>query len=239
MDSRVKSATYSNRARGERLSSLFEYPAFFAAVFADPRFFSLLTKEQIIKAKEYLVKLWQTQQARRGVQEVHQEEDIPENDTDEDDEDDPFAAFLAKKNQERVTFQQPRGRASARRGRPPPAPLQGREKIKAMLEEYDTTTKPLPLKSDIFKFWEGKKLVWPELYELALIVLAIPATQVCVERLFSALRFILRPQRFNLSSERVDDIVFLHANPDLVREVAAEMLNESFLEPSSTHQEGP
>ncbi|KAK3931203.1 Zinc finger BED domain-containing protein 4 [Frankliniella fusca] len=238
MDARSKSAMYRNRARGERLSSLFDYPAFFAAVFADPRFFSLLTKEQIVKAKEYLIQLWQIQQARRGVQIVQQEETIPGNESDNDDEDDdPFAAFLAKKNQERITSQQPRGRTAARRGRAPAAPVQGREKIRGILDEYDATTKPLPFKSCVLKFWEDKRLVWPELYELAMIVLAIPATQVSVERLFSALRFILRPQRFKLHSDRVDDIVFLHANADLVREVAAEMRSESLSMPLSTSEQ--
>jgi hypothetical protein len=96
-----------------------------------------------------------------------------------------------------------------------------------MIEEYDQLTDPIPAIINIVQWWESKTLIWPELHELALIVTAIPATQVSVERLFSALRFILRPQRFNLSSQNVDDIVFLHTNADLVREVAEGLLHET------------
>jgi len=122
----------------------------------------------------------------------------------------------------------------------PPVQLEGSAKVRAMIEEYDRCTSPIAHTADVLQFWESKKMVWPELYELAQIVLAIPATQVSVERLFSALRFILRPQRFNLSSSNVDDITFLNANADLVQEVVKEMLhgkpNESDLTERSMSQ---
>ncbi|KAE8742106.1 hypothetical protein FOCC_FOCC012380 [Frankliniella occidentalis] len=227
MDEKAKSVMYKGRGRGERLSSLFEYPAFCASVFANPRFFSLLTKQQVTTGKEYLLKLWQRLQARRGIQEEQPEEDGANDVSSEEDfaDEDPFAAFLAKKNQEKVAATRQPTRSRPSRGRQPAsAPLQGREKVRAMLDEYFATTKPIPTKSDVLQFWEDKKLVWPELYEMAMIVLAIPATQVSVERLFSALRFILRPQRFKLAGDRVDDIVFLHANADLVREAVKKIV---------------
>ncbi|KAK3922307.1 Zinc finger BED domain-containing protein 4 [Frankliniella fusca] len=249
MDSKSKAALYKDRERGEKQSSLFDYPAFNAAVFADPRFFSMLSPDQTEQGKEYLVNLWQKLQSRRGVEVAPEANEPEEDEAPGPGEDNAFATYLAKKNREREAAKSSsRGRSGARNRRARAggaggagvqveAPsLSGRAKVRAMIEEYDST-KPLPLKSDVLKFWESKRLIWPELYELAMIVLAIPATQVSVERLFSALRFILRPQRFALSSNNVDDIVFLHANADLVREVAQEYLSEKIAEESEEEEE--
>lgn len=46
----------------------------------------------------------------------------------------------------------------------------------------------------------------PELYQLASIVLAVPAMQVSVERAFSSLKFILAPQRSNISEDTLEDM---------------------------------
>ncbi|KAE8741983.1 hypothetical protein FOCC_FOCC012462 [Frankliniella occidentalis] len=233
METKVQSVMYKDPRRGERLSSLLDYPAFHAAVFADPRFISLLSRPQIAEAKKYLLELWVKLQATRGV-EVQQEPEQPqETEAPEDVSEDPFAAFMAKKNSERIEARARRSRNATRRGRAAAAAAasqpqtQGRAKLESIIEEYDSTTDPLPIKANIHKFWEEKTLIWPELYEVAMIVLAIPATQVSVERLFSSLRFILRPQRFKMAGKRLDDIVFLHANPDLLEAVAKEMLCES------------
>lgn len=40
-------------------------------------------------------------------------------------------------------------------------------------------------------FWIENKSLHPELYELAMVVLAVPPTQVSVERSFFELKFIL------------------------------------------------
>lgn len=58
------------------------------------------------------------------------------------------------------------------------------------------------------------------------MVLTIPATQVTVERLFSALTFILRYQRFGLSAKHVDNVTFLHANRDLVKDIVRDLLHK-------------
>ncbi|KYQ47162.1 hypothetical protein ALC60_13794 [Trachymyrmex zeteki] len=70
----------------------------------------------------------------------------------------------------------------------------------------------LKTKESILEFWENKKLTMPELYKLSKIILAAPATQVSVERLFSALKFILSLLRSNLSKELVNDILVVRCN---------------------------
>ncbi|KAE8740150.1 hypothetical protein FOCC_FOCC014348 [Frankliniella occidentalis] len=73
-------------------------------------------------------------------------------------------------------------------------------------------------KTSILKWWEDKKHTNPELYEVAKVVHAIPATQVRVERLFSALRFVMHHLRGNLSASMVEDLVLILNNSRLVKE---------------------
>lgn len=70
----------------------------------------------------------------------------------------------------------------------------------------------LDKKTNILTFWEEHKAKMPELYKLAQIVLAVPATQVSVERLFSGLKFILSPLRCNLNKEILEDILIVRSN---------------------------
>ena len=52
----------------------------------------------------------------------------------------------------------------------------------------------------------------PILYELSQIILAIPSTQVSVERLFSGLKFILSPLRYNIAGDKLNDIMIIRTN---------------------------
>lgn len=48
----------------------------------------------------------------------------------------------------------------------------------------------------------------PELCQLAKVVLAVPATQVCAERAFSVLRFIILLQTRSMTENILDVILF-------------------------------
>jgi hypothetical protein len=48
-----------------------------------------------------------------------------------------------------------------------------------------------PLNTNILQYWELKKTAEPELHTISQVILAIPSTQVSVERAFSALALIL------------------------------------------------
>ncbi|XP_036347217.1 uncharacterized protein LOC118756567 [Rhagoletis pomonella] len=65
---------------------------------------------------------------------------------------------------------------------------------------------------DVLQYWKNESLRKPHLAQLAKIVLAVPATQVSVERLFSGLKFIMPPTRANLSSNVVDSISLIRTN---------------------------
>lgn len=77
--------------------------------------------------------------------------------------------------------------------------------IKAFLKEP-----LLLLKHDVLEYWS--KIPEHRLYNLAIILLAIPFAQVSVERLFSILKFIHNPNRTMLGDVILNDIMFLNAN---------------------------
>ena len=70
----------------------------------------------------------------------------------------------------------------------------------------------LDQKENIVEYWYGRRVSHPILYALSKVVLAMPATQVSVERLFSGLKFILSLQRLQLTKDLLNDIMFLSAN---------------------------
>lgn len=70
--------------------------------------------------------------------------------------------------------------------------------------------------TDTLQFWEDKKSAYPILYDIAMIVLAAPTTQVSVERLFSGLSYILNARRTKLKDETLDQILTLRENYNLL-----------------------
>ena len=64
----------------------------------------------------------------------------------------------------------------------------------------------------ILEWWENHKMEIPLLYEASQVVFAVPATQVSVERAFSALKLILQPQRVHLNSKSLQNILFVRLN---------------------------
>lgn len=69
-----------------------------------------------------------------------------------------------------------------------------------------------PLNNNILEFYHSIKFRKPHLYKLALTVLATPATQVSVERAFSALNFILTEKRNKLSQENLNSLLVVKLN---------------------------
>ncbi|KYN19991.1 hypothetical protein ALC57_07762 [Trachymyrmex cornetzi] len=70
----------------------------------------------------------------------------------------------------------------------------------------------LKSKENILQFWKKNRRSMPDLYKLASIVLAVPSTQVSVERLFSSLKYILSPLRSDLNENIINDILLIRAN---------------------------
>jgi hAT family C-terminal dimerisation region len=83
--------------------------------------------------------------------------------------------------------------------------------ITSALNSFEKTPR-LDKRANILTFWEDNKLIMPELYKLAQTVLAVPATQVSVERLFSGMKFILSHLRASMNSDILEDILIVRSN---------------------------
>jgi hAT family C-terminal dimerisation region len=72
----------------------------------------------------------------------------------------------------------------------------------------------LPLSENVLRSWEMRRFADPQLFGLSQVVLAVPPTQVSVERASSALGFILTARR-----NRLGDNIFIYFYLPLKREV--------------------
>lgn len=92
-----------------------------------------------------------------------------------------------------------------------------REKLNGLLNQERVHSK-----TDILEFWKLKQYSEPELYKIVEVVLAVPATQVSVERSFSALALILTKHRSTMSAENLNDLLIIRLNNDLLNKVTIE-----------------
>ena len=84
------------------------------------------------------------------------------------------------------------------------------------------TREKLLISEDVFDFWENNLLQNPEntdLYNIAVTVLAAPASQSSIENGFSALALILRKDRTRTSSENLDNIMIINLNRQFLDKV--------------------
>lgn len=98
--------------------------------------------------------------------------------------------------------------------------------LKVKLLELANTKQRLPVNTDIVKYWESRRYEDPELYELAMIALSPSATQVSVERCFSAIKLLLEQHRLRMSPETLNDLMTIRCNRDLLP-AAMERLHRS------------
>lgn len=80
----------------------------------------------------------------------------------------------------------------------------------------------LPSENSLFEFWETQKQ--SPLYSLAMAVFSIPPTQVKIEQNFSSVGHVFTERRFQLSEERLKDILLIHLNKEVFNLVKEELL---------------
>nr|XP_029713643.1 uncharacterized protein LOC115257827 [Aedes albopictus] len=68
---------------------------------------------------------------------------------------------------------------------------------------------------NVFKHWLKRRESHPELFEVAMVVLATPSNQVSVERSFSALALVLTSHRAGLGQDALEDILIIKLNRDI------------------------
>lgn len=103
--------------------------------------------------------------------------------------------------------------------------------ILSKLQSFYTSTPRLKNgKTPILEWWETVRVAWPELYELAKIIHAISSTQVSVERLFSALRFVMHYLRSDFGPEMVDDLILIFSNSNLMKQDILDLIGKNLLQ---------
>jgi hAT family C-terminal dimerisation region len=73
----------------------------------------------------------------------------------------------------------------------------------------------LSLSDNVLHNWEMRRYDEPNLFKISQVVLAVPPTQVSVERAFSALGLILTARRNRLSDKTIDDLLVCKLNSDV------------------------
>lgn len=80
----------------------------------------------------------------------------------------------------------------------------------------------VPFDTNILDYWKGNYNKDPDIGRLAEIALAVPATQVSVERAFSALSTILTKMRSKLSKDTINNILIVKLNDNVLNKICIE-----------------
>uniref|UniRef100_A0A182NC58 HAT C-terminal dimerisation domain-containing protein n=1 Tax=Anopheles dirus TaxID=7168 RepID=A0A182NC58_9DIPT len=79
------------------------------------------------------------------------------------------------------------------------------------LDKY-VSEKNLPVKENPLLWWQQRKNIYPNLFELVIKYLNVPATSVPCERIFSKAGQILTERRNRLASKKLKEILFIQNN---------------------------
>ncbi|XP_033221199.1 zinc finger BED domain-containing protein 4-like [Belonocnema kinseyi] len=184
----------------KREKSLIGNEILLASMYLNPRFAILLEGEGEETAARHFQILHNRLARERGICE---EKSVYSTSNEVDDEDDSAAAEIARRvaRKFREKNDLSNGRVQA-------------DDLRLQLKNFQEQI-PQPESCDLLAYWKDKKHTWPELHELAMIVLATPATQVSVERLFSGMRYIFSTLRGNLKGDILDAILLIRCNSDI------------------------
>lgn len=165
--------------------------------FLGPSFF--LTPSEIFKAKRHLSVLWihNSSLNKKIVESKNSDSDVVE----------------VEEIQENLNdFEQMLQMEAAKRK---PTLVEKSVDIMPKLNEFEVlhlNGPRLPSNVDILQFYNARKHEMPEIYLLAEILFAVPATQVSVERLFSNLAFIFSPLRSNLTRDCLESTLIIRSS---------------------------
>lgn len=188
----------------ERKDAIYSNPFMVAALFLDPRFRIKLmdNQEKVAEAKNLLCDLWRRRE--HGIERKQANNDEANEIGFQFHGVDELDAFLCGTDTDN-TIGQPTD-------------------IELILDAFQPER--VPPNHSILEFWEAKKLVHPELYELAMMVYSVPPAEVSVERDFSHLNHVFNNKRGRLQSARLNDIMMLNLNKDVFYAVKSEELRD-------------
>lgn len=201
----------------ERKETVFKNPLMTAALFLDPRFRRVIVQdeEKMDEAKKTLKNIWRRLLTLGA--------SANENDT---------SITISEKSvnsDSSLVFDDPDALDNYLAGNPAVVNTvvntvtTNNRDIEQLLDSFDPPR--LSSDADIMKYFQEIQDEQPELYQLAMIVFAIPPTEVQLERDFSKLNFIFSDRRCNLTEERLEDIMIIHLNDELFYKVKDDLLN--------------
>jgi hAT family C-terminal dimerisation region len=74
---------------------------------------------------------------------------------------------------------------------------------------------PINLSENVLQNWERRRYDDANLFQISQIILAVPPTQVSVERAFSALGLVLTARRNRLADKTIDDLLVCKLNVEI------------------------
>lgn len=191
----------------ERKETVFGNALMTSAIFLDPRFRSQIVHDEnkMSLAKETLKNIWRRLNTTENdvsveVSDVSGGSNASSNVSFEFDEATELDNFLASSRASNESH-----------------PNQTEIDIDFVLDSFNP--EPIKCKDDILIYWETIKNNAPSLYKIAMVVFAIPPTEVQIERDFSKLNFVFSNRRCRLTEERLEDIMAIHLNDELFHEV--------------------
>ncbi|XP_015122339.1 zinc finger BED domain-containing protein 4-like [Diachasma alloeum] len=201
------------KAMEKRENVLMDNDALLASVFLDCRFMTLLSEEHRSRAITKLEQLWRKLEEQVKTSNSLQLTSPVSNNLESGRRAGESTAFSEgfKNDLLRKKLSESRAKQSST------AP--STSSIRRLLEEFARCPEDLDPAADILQYWESKRYAMPQLYQLATIAHAAPATQVSVERLFSGLRYIFSPLRANLKPHILDDIMVVRCNSQNTKRV--------------------
>jgi len=208
--------TFSNKlvqCLTSREQNIMDNQVLLAAIFLDPRFNITLTEYQCNIAITHLVNIWfhikelEMSQVVSNSANIETENIIDESLTSNYDDTDKLEDFLKQKESDNQCSSISSSTSSQQNSQN--AIL---TKMETLLKTFQLDEKRLNHKTNILEYWKTMKTKYPEIYQLSQIVFSVPATQVSVECLFSGLKFILSPYRFNITPMHLEDQLLVRTN---------------------------
>lgn len=180
------------------------------ALFLDPRFRQEILRDEIVveEAKQTLLQLWCRIQNNESKTNTSESESTSCADHDfEFDEQSELQRYLSRHTQNSNNALN----------------MNQHESIEMMLDSFDPD--PLAADKSILDYWDTVREIHPNLYQLAMVVYAVPPTEVQIERDFSKLKHVFSDRRCQIQSERLEDIMIININPEIFYVVKEEEIN--------------